>query len=89
MIKADITYNMIDVENVHISKEEMSNWLELDDDLQVVFNDEAMEEFVSNFADEYNTEYREHSLTTTWGPQSPFRTEITAGGWIRREKSKL
>ncbi len=68
MIAADITYDMLDIENVHISKQEMSDWIELSDNLEVTYNDEAIAAFVADFAEKYNTVDTEHTLETTWGP---------------------
>ncbi len=68
MIQADITYNMLDIENVHIPREEMSKWITVDNNLEVAYNEDAIAEYVADFAQQYDTRDQTHYLETTWGP---------------------
>lgn len=67
MLQTQITYDMIDIDPIVISKEEMGKWLTVDEQMQVIFDEEGLEAFVEAFAEKYDTYGKEHSLKTTWG----------------------
>ncbi len=66
MITADITYDMIDVENIHITKDQIKDWISVGSDLVPTYNEEAIREFIAGIADQYNTVGRPHTLHTSW-----------------------
>ncbi len=67
LIAPTITYDMLDIGEVPITKEEMSHWVTLSDTYEVSYSDEAIAAFVADFADQYDTRGKDHSLHTTWG----------------------
>ena len=66
-LEAEITYDMGDAGSVSVSRTEVSSWLKINEDMEVVFNEDAIAEFVADLASQYDTQYTTHSLTTTWG----------------------
>ncbi|MCD8365850.1 MAG: L,D-transpeptidase/peptidoglycan binding protein [Clostridiales bacterium] len=67
LLAVDITYDMLDIGTIEISKEEMSSWITLGEDFSVSVNEEAVAAYVAAFAEKYDTQYTEHTLKTTWG----------------------
>ncbi len=67
MISADITYDMIDIDNIHISKDQMREWIVMDDNFNVYYNDDAIWQFIADFAAQYDTRDKTHYLHTSWG----------------------
>ncbi len=63
----DITYDMLDIDNVTISKDTMSTWIVVDEEMEVSFDKTAIASYVSDFADKYDTSGKAHTLKTTWG----------------------
>ena len=61
-----ITYTVGDDTEV-VESSEVAGWLTADEELQVAFNTEAMEEFVSTMAKKYNTYGQSKTLATSWG----------------------
>lgn len=86
-LQAQITYDMKDAGNITVSKEEMSKWLKTDKNMKVTFNNEAMEEFVSDFASKYDTVNKGHTLKTSWGTT----VTVPSGnyGWKLNQESEL
>lgn len=78
---------MKDAGNITVSKEEMSKWLKTDKNMKVTFNNEAMEEFVSDFASKYDTVNKGHTLKTSWGTT----VTVPSGnyGWKLNQESEL
>lgn len=68
LLKSEIVYDMGDGGTVAVSKKEMAGWLMTGDKMNVTFNEDAIEDFVSDLAAEYNTVDKGHTLKTTWGP---------------------
>ena len=79
LLATDIAYDMEDAGTVEISKDEMSLWITTDENMEVVIDEDAVAEFVSDFADQYDTLYHTHTLATTYGST----VTITSGsyGW--------
>jgi len=67
LLAVDIAYDMLDLGTIEISKEEMSGWITLGEDFSVSVNEEAVTAFVAEFAEQYDTQYTDHTLKTTWG----------------------
>ncbi|MCD8150379.1 MAG: L,D-transpeptidase/peptidoglycan binding protein [Clostridiales bacterium] len=67
LLSVNITYDMLDIGTIEISKEEMSGWITLGEDFSVSVNEEAVAAFVADFAGRYDTQYTDHTLQTTWG----------------------
>ncbi|MCC8152371.1 MAG: L,D-transpeptidase family protein, partial [Lachnospiraceae bacterium] len=67
LLAVNITYDMLDIGTIEISKGEMSGWITLGEDFSVSVNEEAVAAFVADFAEQYDTQYTEHTLKTTWG----------------------
>ena len=86
-LQAQITYDMKDAGNITVSKEDMSKWLKTDKNMKVTFDNDAMEEFVSNLASKYDTVYKGHTLKTSWGPT----VTVPSGnyGWKLDQESEL
>jgi len=68
-----ITYTYDDGSEV-VDASEISNWIELDDNLNVIFNTAKMKSFVNNLASHYNTYGTVRNFVTTSG------TTIQIGG---------
>lgn len=80
-IKAKITYTMD--EEIVVDKELISQWLSCDEDMNVTFDEEAVEEWMREFGQKYDTVGTTRSITTPDGKQ----TEVSGGtyGWIVNE----
>ncbi len=79
MISADITYDMIDIENIHISKDQIREWIVMDDNYNISYDYDAIRAFVTAFAEQYDTRDKPHTLHTSWGGTA---TETNSGyGW--------
>ncbi len=79
MLSADITYDMIDVENIHITKDQIRNWISIGSDLEPTYDEEAIRAFIADIAAQYNTRGEPHTLHTSWDTN----VTVTAGtsGW--------
>ena len=78
---------MVDIDSIEISKSDIAKWLTTDENMNVTFNDEALSQYVSDFANKYNTLYKKHTLKTSWGSD----VTITKGsyGWrLDQEKER-
>lgn len=87
MASTKITYDMVDIDSIEISKSDIAKWLTTDENMNVTFNDEALSQYVSDFANKYNTLYKKHTLKTSWGSD----VTITKGsyGWrLDQEKER-
>ncbi len=69
LLSVNISYDMLDIGTVDISKKKMSSWITLGEDFSVTVNEEAVAAFVAGFAEQYDTQYTEHTLKTTWGSE--------------------
>lgn len=67
LMQTSITYDMLDAGSLPVSKEDMSKWIVADEQMNVSLDEEAIAAFVSEFANKYNTLYKEHKLKTSWG----------------------
>ena len=83
-LKASITYNMS--EPVVVDKTLISTWIGVDDNMNVVFNEEAMKAWFTEFGDKYDTVGTTRNLTTPTGRA----TTVTGGtyGWSIDEETE-
>ena len=84
-LKASITYTMS--EAVIVDKTLISSWIGVDDNMNVVFNNEAMKAWFTEFGDKINTVGTTRNLTTPTGRA----TTVTGGtyGWSIDEETEL
>lgn len=84
-LKASITYTMS--EAVIVDKTLISSWIGVDDNMNVVFNNEAMKAWFTEFGDKYDTVGTTRNLTTPTGRA----TTVTGGtyGWSIDEETEL
>ena len=84
-LKANITYTMD--ENVIVDKELISTWLTVDDKMQVIFNENAVKEWLSAFGEKYDTMGGTRTITSPWGET----TEVSGGdyGWSIDEDTEF
>ena len=84
-ITASITYPM--QEQVVVDKNLISQWLTVDDDMNVTFNMKAMQEWFTEFGDKYDTVGITRTFTTPAGKS----TTVTGGtyGWSIDEETEL
>ncbi len=68
ILSTTITYDMLDLGEITIDSEEIANWIVVGDNSRVSFDEDAIAAFVADFADEYDTVGKPHTLKTTWGP---------------------
>ena len=87
LMQTEINYDMLDAGTVSVSKKEMSKWLKTDDKMKVVFNEDALKEYVSAFAGKYNTVDQGHTLKTSWGKT----VTVPAGnyGWKLNQEKEI
>ncbi len=79
MIDLTIVYDMLDLGEIPITKEQMSSWVTINAAMTVSYNWKAIADFVADFAAQYDTRGKEHTLETSWGDT----VTITVGdyGW--------
>ena len=84
-LKANITYTMD--ENVIVDKELISTWLTVDDKMQVIFNENAVKEWLSAFGEKYDTMGGTRTITSPWGKTA----EVSGGdyGWSIDEDTEF
>ncbi len=87
MIDLTITYDMLDIGEIPITKEQMSTWVRVNDSLVVSYDWKAIEAFVADFAAQYDTRDKDHTLQTTWG--STVTITNVAYGWQLDQKSEV
>ena len=77
--KAVITYDMLSHTEV-VDKDIISNWVICDDELNVIFDEKMVEEYMKEFGEKYNTRGKERKFTTPGGKQAT----VSGGtyGWI-------
>ncbi len=82
---ASITYTM--TENAVVDKTVISQWLSVDDNMQVTFNEEAVRGWLTEFGDKYDTVGTTRTITTPTGKT----TEVTGGtyGWSIDEDTEF
>ena len=84
-LKASITYTMS--ESVVVDKTLISTWIGVDDNMNVVFDNDAMKAWFTEFGDKYDTVGTTRNLTTPTGKA----TTVTGGtyGWSIDEDTEL
>jgi hypothetical protein len=84
-IKASITYTM--TEPVVVDKALISTWLSADDDMNVVFNEDAVKAWLSEFGDTYDTVGVTRTIVTPTGKTA----EVSGGtyGWSIDEDTEF
>lgn len=84
-IQASITYPMN--ESVVVDRNLINQWLSVDDNMQVVFNTEAMKQWFTAFGDKYDTV----GITRTFTTPSGKTATVTGGtyGWSINEEAEL
>ncbi len=87
MIDLTITYDMLDIGEIPITKEQMSAWVTVNDSLVVSYNWKAVAEFVADFAAQYDTRDKDHTLRTTWG--STVTITNVDYGWQLDQESEI
>ncbi len=87
MISADIVYDMIDIDDITISKEQLSEWITLDSNMEPSYNDEAIAAFVADFAEQYDTLGKEHTLHTSWGTTAS--VSVGTYGWQLNQEGEI
>lgn len=82
---ASITYTM--TENVVVDKTVISEWLSVDENMQVTFNEEAVKGWLTQFGDKYDTVGTTRTITTPTGKT----TEVSGGtyGWSIDEDTEF
>ena len=83
--KASITYTM--GENVVVDKTLISEWLSVDEDMNVTFNTDAVRTWLTEFGDTYDTQGTTRTITTPTGKT----TEVSGGdyGWSIDEDAEF
>ncbi len=66
IVKVKFTYT-IGSRNITLSADEIASWLQIDDQLEIAFDEEAMAEYISGLAKEVNTADTRRSLVTQSG----------------------
>jgi vancomycin resistance protein YoaR len=66
IVKVKFTYT-IGSKNVTLSADEIASWLQINDDLEIAFDEEAMAEYIDGLAKEVNTAGTKRSLVTQHG----------------------
>lgn len=64
-LTASITYTM--AENVVVDKELIATWLSVDENMNVIFNETAIREWLTAFGDKYDTQGTTRTITTPTG----------------------
>ncbi|MBU3876329.1 L,D-transpeptidase/peptidoglycan binding protein [Faecalicatena sp. AGMB00832] len=82
---ASITYTM--TENVVVDKALISQWLTVDDNMKVTFNEDAVKGWLTEFGDKYDTVGTTRTITTPTGKT----TEVSGGtyGWSIDEDTEF
>lgn len=83
-LKASITYTMD--EDVVVDKELISTWLKCDEDMQVIFDEDAVRDWMREFGSKYDTKGKTRTITTPTGKSA----EVSGGtyGWSVDEKTE-
>lgn len=83
-IKASITYPM--TEDVVVDKTLISQWLTCDDNMQVVFNEDAVKAWMKDFGSKYDTKGKTRSITSPAGET----VNVSGGtyGWVIDEATE-
>lgn len=84
-LKASITYTMD--ENIVVDKDLISTWLTVDDNMNVIFNENGVREWLAAFGDKYDTMGGTRTITTPWGKT----TQVSGGdyGWSIDEDTEF
>lgn len=83
-LKASVTYTMD--EDVVVDKELISTWLKCDEKMQVVFDEDAVRDWMREFGSKYDTKGKTRTITTPTGKTA----EVSGGtyGWSVDEKTE-
>ena len=83
-LKASVTYPM--TEDVVVDKTLIATWLTYDDNMQAVFSEDAVREWMREFGKTYDTYGKTRSITSPYGDT----TEVSGGtyGWIIDEDTE-
>lgn len=83
-LNASITYPM--TENVVVDKTLISTWLTYDENMQAVFNEQAVRDWMRQFGSTYDTKGKTRTITSPYGET----TEVSGGtyGWIIDEDTE-
>lgn len=82
--KASITYTM--TQNEVVDKNNISQWLSVDENMNVIFNADKVKEWLAAFGDKYDTQGATRSITTPTGKTA----EVSGGtyGWSIDENTE-
>lgn len=82
--KASITYTM--TQNEVVDKNNISQWLSVDENMNVVFNEDKVKEWLAALGDKYDTQGATRTITTPAGKTA----EVSGGtyGWSIDEKTE-
>lgn len=82
-----ITYDMEDAGTITISRDEIRSWLSIDEEFNVVFVEDEIAAYVSEFADTYDTQGTTHTLATSYGAT----VSVSAGnyGWKLDQSAEI
>lgn len=84
-LQASITYTM--TENVVVDKSVISNWVTVDDNMNVTFDENAVRDWLTQFGDKYDTVGTTRTITTPTGKT----VEVSGGtyGWSIDEDTEF
>lgn len=84
-LQASITYTM--TENVVVDKSVISNWVTVDDNMSVIFDENAVRDWLTQFGDKYDTVGSTRTITTPTGKT----VEVSGGtyGWSIDEDTEF
>lgn len=84
-LEASITYTMD--ENVVVDKELIYNWVTVDSEMKVTFNEEAVRQWLTEFGDKYDTVGTTRTIITPYGKTA----EVSGGtyGWGIDEEAEF
>ena len=85
-LKASVTYPM--TEDVVVDKTLIATWLTYDDNMQAVFSEDAVREWMREFGKTYDTYGKTRSITSPYGTRQKCQAERMAGSSTKIRKPR-